>query len=254
MNDSNLHKKGIGGHQSATSASDEYLTPPEIIQACGVFDLDPCAPTIRPWSMAKTHYTIEDNGLLRPWEGRVWCNPPYGRKMGAFLNLMCLHMNGIALIFARTETQDFHQYVWPVADSMLFIEGRIIFYDIYGNLATIKNPKAKNYGKIANSGAPSVLIAYGEQNADALADSGLKGKHIPVNSVPVITLSVDRTWKQVVSVSLHRIGRGAKLSEIYTDVSITSSEKVERNENYQAKVRQILQRYFTRVEKGVYSA
>lgn len=57
---------------------DEWLTPPEIIKALGQFDLDPCAPVVRPWDTAERHYSIKDNGLMLPWSGRVWCNPPYG--------------------------------------------------------------------------------------------------------------------------------------------------------------------------------
>ena len=71
----------MGGHQSAAMMKDEWLTPPEIIDALGgpaSFDLDPCAPVTRPWPTAKEHFTIIDNGLTKPWRGRIWFNPPYG--------------------------------------------------------------------------------------------------------------------------------------------------------------------------------
>jgi hypothetical protein len=97
----------IGGHQSAAMLNDEWLTPPEILQALGPFDLDPCAPIKRPWPMAAEHYTVEDNGLAQPWVGRVWCNPPYGLETARWLNRMAQHGNGIALIFART-VRDIH--------------------------------------------------------------------------------------------------------------------------------------------------
>ena len=61
---------GMGGHQSARMQKDEWLTPPEIIKALGPFDLDPCAPVVRPWDTAKIHYTTTDNGLQREWRGR----------------------------------------------------------------------------------------------------------------------------------------------------------------------------------------
>lgn len=63
----------MGGHQSAAMLKDEWLTPPEIIKALGPFDLDPCAPVNRPWETAAKHYTVLDNGLTKPWHGRVWC-------------------------------------------------------------------------------------------------------------------------------------------------------------------------------------
>jgi hypothetical protein len=73
------------------TGKDEWLTPPEIIKSLGEFDLDPCSPLIRPWDTARKHYTVIDNGLLMPWEGRVWLNPPYGNKIGEWLQKAALH-------------------------------------------------------------------------------------------------------------------------------------------------------------------
>ena len=39
---------GIGGHQRARGGTVEWLTPPKILDALGPFDLDPCAPVVRP--------------------------------------------------------------------------------------------------------------------------------------------------------------------------------------------------------------
>lgn len=65
----------------------EYYTPVEILDAAravlGQFDLDPasCEEAQRN-VMATVFYSIEDNGLSRPWRGRVWLNPPYGKTNG----------------------------------------------------------------------------------------------------------------------------------------------------------------------------
>lgn len=162
-------KKGIGGHQSANMRTDEWLTPPEILQELGEFDLDPCSPIHRPWPTAKEHYTILDNGLQRQWNGRVWLNPPYGSEAARWLNKLAYHQNGIALIFARTETEMFFDHVWDKADALLFIKGRLYFY-------TVEGKKAR-----ANSGAPSVLIAYGKENAERLKHSCIKGAFVELN-------------------------------------------------------------------------
>lgn len=143
---------------------DEWLTPPEILCALGSFDLDPCAPIRRPWEIAEKHYTIEDNGLVRAWRGRVWLNPPYGQQTGRWLFRLAEHGNGIALIFARTETRMFFEYVWNRADAVLFIEGRLHFHHIDGRRAA------------GNSGAPSCLVAYGKDNAALLAALPVAGK------------------------------------------------------------------------------
>lgn len=159
-------RKGIGSHQSANMGKDEWLTPPDLLQKLGKFDIDPCSPINRPWDTAVEHYTIEDNGLSKDWEGKVWCNPPYGLEASKWLEKLANHGNGIALIFARTETKMFFEQVWNKADSLLFIESRLYFHHVDG-------VKAK-----ANSGAPSVLIAYGKQNTEILKKSGIAGKLI----------------------------------------------------------------------------
>ena len=163
-------RKGIGSHQSARMLKDEWLTPPFILEALGEFDLDPCSPIKRPWPTAKNHYSILDNGLKKPWFGRVWCNPPYGLEAAKWLNKLARHANGIALIFARTETKMFFEYVWNRADALLFIEGRLYFHHLNGEVAK------------ANAGAPSVLVAYGENNVGILKESGISGQCIILNN------------------------------------------------------------------------
>ena len=125
----------IGGHQSASALKDEWLTPPHVIQALGFFDLDPCSPIERPWPTAEKHYTILDNGLIQPWNGRAWCNPPYGLEAAKWLERCVQHGNAIALVFARTETRMFFDHIWPKADGMLFLEGRLYFHHVCGTRA-----------------------------------------------------------------------------------------------------------------------
>src|SRR3954447_20073031 len=96
-------RRAMGSHESASGGSDEWLTPPDLLAALGRFDLDPCAPTTRPWDTAAAHYTIEDDGLRQPWTGRVWLTPPYANA-GKWLHRLADHGHGTALIFARTET------------------------------------------------------------------------------------------------------------------------------------------------------
>ena len=90
---------------------------------------------------------------MLPWHGLVWLNPPYGREAGAWLNRLALHGAGIALVFARTETRSFFDNVWPHAQGLLFLRGRLTFHRPDGSASP------KGY----NSGGPSVLIAYGHE-------------------------------------------------------------------------------------------
>lgn len=153
----------IGGHQSARMKNDEWLTPPDVTAALGPFDLDPCSPINRPWPTAAQHFTKLDDGLSRPWHGFVWCNPPYGAHTGIWLRKLHAHGNGIALIFARTETADFVSEVWGKADAVMFLHGRLYFHFVDGSRAK------------ANSGGPSALIAYGDEAVRRLYRSGLGG-------------------------------------------------------------------------------
>lgn len=153
----------LSGHQSAKMKNDEWLTPPEILERLGEFDLDPCAPEleVRPWSTARYHFTKSMDGLSRNWNGRVWMNPPFGREAVKWMHKLAEHGNGIALIPARTETAMFYETVWGKADAVLFIKGRPHFHFVDGSRAAF------------NSGAPICLIAYGEENAEKLHQSQL---------------------------------------------------------------------------------
>jgi hypothetical protein len=75
-------------------------------------------------------------------------------------------VHGTALTFARTDTDAFHRYVWDMATAVLFLRGRITFH------------KPDLSAPVGNSGAASVLAAYGEEDARILANSGLPGKFI----------------------------------------------------------------------------
>lgn len=127
--------------------TDEWLTPPDLLEALGPFDLDPCAPVERPWPTAARHYTAEDDGMAQPWEGRVWLNPPYGPLAGMWVRRLADHGNGVALLYCRTETRMFFESVWPRASGLLFLRGRLRHFRVDGSQA-------------GNAPASSVLIAY----------------------------------------------------------------------------------------------
>ena len=89
-------KKGFTherGHQGGTNT---WLTPKSAIDACGRFDLDPCAaPEPRPWPSADRHIAEADgDGLAMEWSGLVWCNPPYGPNTGEWLKKLASHRSG----------------------------------------------------------------------------------------------------------------------------------------------------------------
>jgi hypothetical protein len=185
--------KGIGGHTLPNQGrTNDWITPQYLLQALGEFDLDPCECLQQPWPCARQGYNINDNGLNQKWFGRPFCNPPYGDEAWPFLERMGEHGRGISLVFARTETKMFQTHVWQNADAILFLAGRLHFYypdpQQPGRCQSEKDhlwsgrpesPKTKwcpLCGKAkGNSGGPSILIAYGEADVEALRNSGLPG-------------------------------------------------------------------------------
>lgn len=137
----------------------EWYTPPEVFEAIGLeYDVDPCSPMAGPlpWVPATTFYSARENGLVQPWRGRVWLNPPYGPLAPGFLRRLVAHGDGVALMFARTETRWF-QSTAPAADAIVFLRDRVSFVRQDG----VRNPAGR-------TGSGSVLFGFGRECADAL--------------------------------------------------------------------------------------
>jgi len=124
------------------SGSSEWYTPPHIlnlaIELLGRIDLDPASNPGEPWVTAAQHFTKEDDGLSRPWNGRVWLNPPWdgqgspGRwvaklvdeyESGAVTEALCL-------LPARVNTAWMNRLApYP----RCFVRGRLRFSDATGD-------------------------------------------------------------------------------------------------------------------------
>lgn len=143
----------------------EWYTPPEIIRALGIFDLDPCSSEIA-YNLnhsAKNYYTKQDNGLNKEWFGRIWLNPPYKQPViSQFIKKMVQHGNGIALLYNRCDNKLFHDVIFPTASCVFFLRNRIPFFKPDGNRG--KQP-----------GCGSILVAWGKNNMEAIVNSGMKG-------------------------------------------------------------------------------
>lgn len=81
---------------------------------------------------------------------------------------MVEHNNGIALLFNRLDNKMFQDVVFPKAKGVLFMKGRIKFH--------------REDGTIGESpGCGSILVAFGEENAETLRSSNIEGRYIQVN-------------------------------------------------------------------------
>lgn len=157
---------GMSGHESQRAETTTWLTPRHVLDALGHFDLDPCAAP--NWPTADRHIILPEDGLAAEWSGRVWLNPPYGRETWTWLDKLAEHGDGIALIFARTETGGFVEQVWSKADAVYFLHGRLSFHRADGIQAK------------ANAGAPSCLVAYGSSAQHTLRTCSLAGTFVPL--------------------------------------------------------------------------
>jgi len=145
------------GASSASQYSDEWYTPEKIPAALGPFDIDPCAGPMKHAARNIRH--PEECGLSVEWSGRVWLNPPYS-NVHDWLAKLIAHNDGIALVNARPETQWFQKSV-ERATAVLWLRGRVDF--------------ARPDGKKAHPPVGSVLVAFGQRNAEALERAGLPG-------------------------------------------------------------------------------
>jgi hypothetical protein len=247
----------LGSHQRTIGKSQVRITPRAILDPLGAFDTDPCAASPRPWDCAERNITEAEYSLSIDWRdfGRVWLNPPFDRRVvGDFINRMCGHDHGIALVHVRTETEWFRP-IWERASALLFLAGRYIFHNPDGTLCAIESPSSKYFGKPANSGAPLVLAAFGWNDADVLCLCGIDGHFVPLRvprSMLVEALS-EPTWREAVAAIIERHGGPVSLADLYR--AFADHPKTKRNENWREKVRQTLNRGgFRKIARGVYAA
>jgi site-specific DNA-methyltransferase (adenine-specific) len=93
-------------------------------------------------------------GLDREWGTSTYCNPPYGRFLGDWIEKgLNESRKGKVIVFlvpARTDTRWFHNFVLPNATEIRFIKGRLKF------------PPSKNPAPF-----PSMVIIFsGKKNDD----------------------------------------------------------------------------------------
>ena len=117
-----------------SSATDNWSTPQDFFDKLNDefhFALDVCADENN--HKCEHYYTKEIDGLSRPWIGTIWCNPPYGRKIGewvrrAYISSQIGSATVVMLLPARTDTRWFHDYIYNKSNiEIRFIKGRLKF-------------------------------------------------------------------------------------------------------------------------------
>lgn len=115
-----------------SSKTDLWSTPQDFFDDLDKefhFTLDACA--LPENAKCKRYFSPEQDGLFQPWEGVVWCNPPYGRQIGKWVEKAAVSAfmgkaTVVMLLPARTDTAWFHDYIYGPAE-IRFIRGRLKF-------------------------------------------------------------------------------------------------------------------------------
>jgi hypothetical protein len=131
---------------SNPSGNTDWETPEELLEALvleflgctherpseSAFDLDPCAT--EESNTAIICYSLDqgEDGLLLPWYGDVFVNPPYGRSVGRWVEkcynevLLGNAVTVVALLPASTGAEWFQKWVMQATEVRL-LKGRIKF-------------------------------------------------------------------------------------------------------------------------------
>lgn len=119
------------GMMSSTSA--EWATPQDLFddldRRYGPFTLDPCSTDES--AKCAYHYTEVEDGLSQRWTGRVFMNPPYGRRIQHWIRKAyesVAHGDAdmvVCLIPARTDTAWWHDFC--MKGEIEFLRGRVYF-------------------------------------------------------------------------------------------------------------------------------
>ncbi len=146
LTQSGLLKLAGAGHVAQATGENEWYTPPKFVErareAMGGIDLDPASCEVAQSNVkAKKFYSIDDDGLSKKWNGRVWMNPPYSKDLcsrfiGALLESYSEGRvtQAVVLVNNATETA-WMQTILGVCSAVCFPMGRIRFLDGSGKPA-----------------------------------------------------------------------------------------------------------------------
>jgi phage N-6-adenine-methyltransferase len=148
--------------------TDDWLTPPSLIELLSPFDLDPACADVMPWQTATLMLTKADGGLSTLWPqgSRVWLNPPYSNIL-PWAAKLTQHRNnggsGLLLVPAKSTDTVWGQFALHTCDAVMFLAGRLLFWYPDGTESTGK-------------WSPSMICAYGEKEVELLVRLWSTGK------------------------------------------------------------------------------
>lgn len=116
-------KKAVAVAKRVELGGDEWYTPEWLFDGLGIrYSIDVCSPTDRTHvsTPAGHWYTEADDGLAQPWEGTVWCNPPYSTP-APWAERMVAHGDGLLLTHVPINAA-WAGDVWHACDGVRFFQ------------------------------------------------------------------------------------------------------------------------------------
>lgn len=124
-------------HHPTEEGTDDWRTPREFFENLHAefnFVIDAAAAPHN--AMLPRYWTASDNALTKDWAaecksgGAIWCNPPYGRNIGAWITKGWVESQRgatvVLLVFARTDTIWWHAWAEKATETR-FVKGRLRF-------------------------------------------------------------------------------------------------------------------------------
>ena len=143
-----------------------WFTPKEIVKPLGLFDLDVCSVSFRPFDIAKNHIEFDkgQNAFSFEWGGIIWMNPPYGKEIEPFIKKFMTVENGIGLVFARMGAEWMQDFL-KQGNEIFVLRKRVKFISKEGISGT-------------NAGTDSCFLIRGQEARLKIEFSGLEGVFI----------------------------------------------------------------------------
>lgn len=119
--------------------NNDWITPPDVIKLVrklmNEIDLDPASSELANSVVgARKYYTSEENGILLPWSGNVWLNPPYGKGcIQPFINKALVEISNVKQMCILTNNSTdttWGQELLNACNAVSFFKSRLSFLDL----------------------------------------------------------------------------------------------------------------------------